>query len=749
MIKKKKGTSINEKRAALAAKYEGTTFKVLKAVSAIAYKSAVNSEAKFDNLIELIADEGTLYQAIGNISKKKGALTPGPPMDKITVDGTSVALVKKLSAEIKAGTFRFNPVRRIYMDKSGKNVVTEEQRKKLLELHTRGKVTMDEIKELKVRPLGIPSFQDKVIQEALRIVLSAIYEPEFSKYECNFGFRPKHGCADAIQQVKAKAKSMDYAIEGDIKGAFDNVNHKTLMGILRKKIIDEKFLNLIWGGLKCGLIYLKFRQDSSVGTTQGSVVSPLLYNVYFHEFDKFIYNEFSDYLAELNKAEHRITKPVNKLHSSLNARKTRLGVRQKLALVKSIKEKPDSDLSKLKPVQEDLMLALKKYRELDREQKKIPYVAKSRQTIRFSYQRYADDWVFFTNASLERVQEWKDLFSKWIFDNLELTVEKDKTKITDLRKGGIVRFLGYQITRQGKRKRNQVVNVGAFIYKRTDLARRDQKKKIKLPHNESRIRFKTRAAVTAPIVAWDRSRVLPRLEKNSFIKKHGISYRGKSKNIWTTLREPEIILRYNSIIRGYVDYYAPVIHHATDLNYLFYLLKYSCIHTLAQKLKVSTRTVFKRFGKNVDIRYIEKIEKLNRDGSKTSTEKSKVVSLLNWEDVLVIARKAIKNTLEKLRKKQPISLVMKTVDEICNVKINWRTAYKLSQHCAICGSEDKVEYHHVKHIRKGKVTGFLQIMNQQNRKQIPCCRPCHIKIHKGLYDNLPLDQLYDEELIIL
>ena len=385
----------------------------------------------------------------------------------------------------------------------------------------------------------------------------------------------------------------------------------------------------------------------------------------------------------------------------------------------------------------------------DKEQKKSPYYAKSRQTIRFSYHRYAADWVFFTNASLERVQEWKELFSKWIFDNLELTVEKDKTKITDLRKGGIVRFLGYQISRQRERKNDDVVNVGNFVYKRTDVARRNQKKKIKYPYNESKIKYKTRAAITTPIVAWDRARVLPRLERNGYIKKDGTKYRSRSKNLWTTLREPEIILRYNMIIRGYINYYAPVLHYASDVSHLFYLLKYSCIHTLVHKLKISVNKVFRKFGKNIEVRYIEKTQILNRDGSKMNTERNKVAFLLSWDDVLDILRKITYNTIEKTKNKQPISLVMKTVDEISNVKINWRTTYKLSQHCAICGSEDSLEYHHVKHILKGKVSGFLQIMNQQNRKQIPCCRPCHIKIHKGLYDNLPLDQLYDEELIIL
>jgi hypothetical protein len=90
-----------------------------------------------------------------------------------------------------------------------------------------------------------------------------------------------------------------------------------------------------------------------------------------------------------------------------------------------------------------------------------------------------------------------------------------------------------------------------------------------------------------------------------------------------------------------------------------------------------------------------------------------------------------------------------TIDEICDVRVNWRTKYKLTQHCSICGSQNKVEYHHIKHIRKGKVAGFLQLMNQLNRKQIPVCQQCHNNIHKGAYDGMNLREVYDEELIII
>lgn len=169
-----------KKRIILEEQYKETVFEKLKTVNAIAKKAAVDENAVFDNLTPLLCDEGILYQAIGNISGKKGALTSGPPDDPRTVDTVSNKLVNEIINEIKTGTFRFKPVRRIYMDKTGKNVLSDEIREKLLSLHKRGKVTMDEIKELKARPLGILSFKDKVVQEAMRMILNVIYEPEFA-----------------------------------------------------------------------------------------------------------------------------------------------------------------------------------------------------------------------------------------------------------------------------------------------------------------------------------------------------------------------------------------------------------------------------------------------------------------------------------------------------------------------------------------------------------------------------------------
>lgn len=740
-----KKSALQKKREMLQAIAIETDFKKLKTINSIAIKSKNNPNAIFDNLMDIISDPGILYQAMGNIQGKSGALTPGTELDPRTVDASSSKLIQELSEGLKNGTFRFKPIRRVYMDKSGKNPVTEEQKNELIKLHQKGKVTMDEIKQLKARPLGISSFPDKIVQEAMRMVLTAIYDPLFAMVNINFGFRTGLGCQDAVYQIQSFAKQMDFAIEGDIKGAFDNVCHAILLEILRKKIKDEKFLKLIKGGLKCGVIFLNFRQDSDLGTTQGSVLSPLLYNIYFHEFDVFIKTEFKRMVEEINESEDRKDRPVNKLYNSYSKKKSKLKLKLKLDNYNKLLKELGYEHKKTKEAAQTVQETLKQYKELDKIQKHTPAFAKSRQTIRYWYTRYADDWVFFTNSSLEQVIKWKELFIEWIQENLKLTVSVEKTKLTNLKKGGFVKFLGYQLSRQtGKR----ITKVGIFKSFKTDILKRSEKTKVKIQEN-NKLRYNIRATNPTLIVSWDRERVLNRLINNGFVQKVGLTWRGKSKNAWTSLTEPEIIQRFNYIIRGYLNYYCPVNQYTFDIQFLIYLLKFSCAHTLAHKRKTTLRKIFTKYGKDIKIKYIEKVERLDREGNKNKQEKEKSIQLLSWNDCTSIMREILIETRKKQKEKRSISAVDKAVDEICNVKGNWRTKYKLSQHCAVCGSDSHVEYHHVKHIKVGKVTGFLQIMKQLNRKQIPCCKECHRKIHNGQYDGIALKDIYDEELIIL
>lgn len=230
---------------------------------------------------------------MSNVMTNKGATTKGT--DDVSSDRASLKLIDKISNQLKDISNQL-----LYIDKTGTDPAIN---KIALELYRQHKLSKDKIKELKLRPLGITSFEDKIVQEAMRLVLNAIYEPEFRKLQCNFGFRPKLGVHDLIDKLETEAKGLDIAIEADVQGAFDNVDFLVLDNILKKKIDDLNFLKLVQDGLNCSISFSEIIEPSKIGTTQGSVLSPLLYTIYFHEFDKYVYDEFQQYIDDIKRKQ--------------------------------------------------------------------------------------------------------------------------------------------------------------------------------------------------------------------------------------------------------------------------------------------------------------------------------------------------------------------------------------------------------------------------------------------------------------
>jgi len=197
--------------------------------------------------------------AYANLYSNQGAMTKGTTGE--TVDGMSLAKIESIIDEIKTERFRWTPVRRTYIPKANG----------------------------KTRPLGIPTWRDKLVQEVIRLILEALYEPQFS--DASHGFRPERGCHTALTTVQRTWKGTKWFVEGDIKGCFDNIDHSVLLNILRKKIHDGRFIALVEGLLKAGYLEdWKFNRTHS-GTPQGGVVSPILANIYLNEFDRFVTQE--------------------------------------------------------------------------------------------------------------------------------------------------------------------------------------------------------------------------------------------------------------------------------------------------------------------------------------------------------------------------------------------------------------------------------------------------------------------------
>lgn len=241
------------------------------------YELNSNSEWMNTGLYRLVCSPDLLTIAYERIKSKSGNMTPGT--DGETLDGISSSYILRLSDALKDESFQFRPTRRHLIPK----------------------------KNGKMRPLGVPSPRDKVVQEAIRIILEAIYDSPISPTFVpeSHGFREGRSTHTAIEHVRANWGAPNWVIEGDIKSFFDEIDHHTLIQILRKRISDERFISLIWKALSAGYMEDEQFVASKVGTPQGSIISPVLANIYLHEFDVAV----KEWIAELSNTVKKRPNP--------------------------------------------------------------------------------------------------------------------------------------------------------------------------------------------------------------------------------------------------------------------------------------------------------------------------------------------------------------------------------------------------------------------------------------------------------
>ena len=231
----------------------------------------------FTGLLEAIANEVTIITAIHNIKSNKGSKTSG--VDKVKVDRYLQMPKEELISLIQSNLrfYRPKPARRIYIEKDNG----------------------------KQRPLGIPTILDRIIQECVRIIIEPIVEAKF--YPHSYGFRPyraqRHAVRGIINVVNGSSRGKlqpIYVLEGDIKGCFDNINHRILMKKLwRMGIRDKRVLKIIYEMLKAGYIEYDIFVNENKGTGQGAIISPLLSNVYLNDFDWYVGRKYYNPVPKL------------------------------------------------------------------------------------------------------------------------------------------------------------------------------------------------------------------------------------------------------------------------------------------------------------------------------------------------------------------------------------------------------------------------------------------------------------------
>ncbi len=249
-----------------------------------------SKQAPLTRVYRSLYNEDLFLAAYAKIYRNPGILTPGT--DDETADGMNRQRIRTLIAALRQERFRFHPARRIHIPK----------------------------KHGGSRPLSLPNFSDKLVQEVLRMLLEAYYEPRFR--DSSHGFRPQRGCHTALNNIKHQFRGSAWFIEGDIKGCFDTIDHEVLMTILKRNIHDQRLLRLIQQGLQAGVMEGWNYHVTHSGTPQGGILSPLLANIYLHELDTWMEDELiPQYTRGKAKTQPRVSSRGLRTQSGETARR--------------------------------------------------------------------------------------------------------------------------------------------------------------------------------------------------------------------------------------------------------------------------------------------------------------------------------------------------------------------------------------------------------------------------------------------
>src|SRR6201998_3033724 len=320
--------------------------------------------------------------AYGRLYSNHGAMTPGA--DGETVDGMSQTKIVRIIDALRHERYRFMPVKRVYIPK----------------------------KNGKMRPLGLPSWSDKLVGEVIRLLLEAYYEPQFS--DRSHGFRSGRGCHTALSEVAVNWTGTTWFIEGDIARCFDELDHEVMLTILGEKILDSRFLGLLRNMLRAGYLEDWEWNETLSGAPQGGVVSPILSNIYLDRLDNFVETVLiPEYTRGKLRRHNTEYQQVQYAIAQARKRCDRIEVR---ALRRKLRGLPTGD-------------------------------PRDPGYRRVRYCRYADDHLLGFTGPKAEAEQIKRRLARFLHDDLKLELSQEKTLITHARTGA-ARFLGYEITVQ-------------------------------------------------------------------------------------------------------------------------------------------------------------------------------------------------------------------------------------------------------------------------------------------------------------
>lgn len=486
---------------------------------------------RFKRLYRVLFNPEMYYAAYQNISAKPGNMTRGT--SERTIDQMNLTRIDMLIGTIRDESYHPLPARRTYiLKKNGKR-----------------------------RPLGISVFEDKLLQEVIRMMLEAIYENSFSR--ASHGFRPRRSCHTAIMQVKKTFTGAKWFIEGDISGFFDNINHNVLIGTLKERIDDDRFLRLIRKFLNAGYVEDWVFHNTYSGTPQGGIVSPVLANIYLDKLDKYM----EEFKKRFDTGKARRTNPLQyKLWQS------------KAMLVQQLRDEKAAKsrrvlITAIKGIEKETIRTQPRD-EMDNNYRRLQYV------------RYADDFIVGVIGNLEDCRVIKQDIKDFLNDKLRLELSSDKTLITHA--SSPAKFLSYHLT-----------------VRKSNLTKRNSKGALRRDYNK-------RLVVKIP----------PDTIKKKLIEYRVIKLKNeKGTEKWVPYYRPnllykddlELLQQYNAEIRGFYNYYSLALN-ASTVHSFKYAMEYSMYKTFAAKYQTSVYRVCRKYMKN----NVFTVSYTNRKGNITS-----------------------------------------------------------------------------------------------------------------------------------
>jgi group II intron reverse transcriptase/maturase len=597
-----------------------------------------------------------LYQNLCNpcilliaYSALKGKKASG--VDDVPVENVTLAAILSLSVELRNKKYSPNPTKRIFIPKA----------------------------DGKMRPLGISSSRDKIVQKALLIILEPLFENVF--LNSSHGFRPNRSCHSALRSIYHEWRGVKWFIECNFVSCFDKISHPIVLSILNKHLNDYWTSNLVNRFLKKGYIHFGNLSDSrlelKVGTPQGSIISPLICNILLHELDCFVEDYINKY-SNYSSRKIKVSEEYNISRKYVNTDWEPLWKEFRAQTHKNVSSKY-------------IRAALREIRKRDAAARGIRYYQDDPDAKKISYIRYADDFILGLISDKKFALETLCAISNFS-SHLGMELNMEKSGVKHHEKGTL--FLGFKI----------YGDYGFNVKWRTNKDGKSQRV------GDVVLKF------GIPL-----ERLFERYADRGFFQKvknkKSEKFVGRRQDKWLFLdNEYEIIQRYNSVVRG-IKYYYSCSTYRSVLDRFWHNLKRSAALTLAHKNKKrSAKWAFDKFGNNLTV--------TNKKGDK------KVSFEIPTSDGKIKFANGNLNYMLVVVKGSPLPITLTAVSSASELD------------CAIPNCTLKAsEWHHIKHRKRIKGSHRQRSIYAYTAKQIPLCKNHHLLVHTGKYDGPSLRKL--------